>query len=181
MGPALIGAVLIATFAGEVRRAGAESDAGWLAAQIEVESAWRPEARSEYAAGLAQFTPPTWGDVAPRTRPSCASAEPTDPACSIRAQIHYMAALQRSLAAARTPRLHALSAYNGGLGWVRREMRECAKRRRCDPYDWDDLRLVCVRSKWACAENKAYPDKVMERVRSYAWIADRVRRPYGRE
>ena len=160
--------VLLSIFATEVERAGVVDWAGRLAAQIQVESAWRPEARSKYAAGLAQFTPATWSDIAPYTDPSCAGEPETDPACSIRSQIVYMRRLlarYRFSATAAERWAFAWAAYNGGPGWISREKARCKRKPDCNPSRWwRNVERHCLRARWACGENRAYPVKIVRRL-----------------
>jgi len=131
----------------------------WIAAQVQVESSWRPDARSRYASGLAQFTAAAWQDWSPRTDPSCAGEQPTDPACAVRAQLQYMGPLLRACPPAHT----AWRAYNGGPGWIRRERRACANVPGCDPRQPLHLERMCRavgRSAAACRENLAYPRRI---------------------
>lgn len=144
-----------------------------MAAQIEIESAWKPEARSRFAAGLAQFTPPTWGDWAPRV--GCEGAPETDPECSMLAQYAYMRALLqskscRSMHSIAAQWICAWRAYNGGLGYINREVRACATVRGCDPTDPADIERLCtaIRADWACRENLAYAPKIIEAMQRYA-------------
>ena len=139
-----------------------------FAAQIAVESNWQPQARSRYAAGLAQFTPPTWSDIAPLTRPSCAGVPETDPACSVRAQLLYM---RRLLARYRVSASDAYrwafawAAYNGGPGWISREKARCRRTPSCRPERWwGQVERHCLRAAWACRENRAYPRKILLRL-----------------
>ena len=155
---------LLAIFSAEVDRAGVEAWQPQLHAQVTVESHWRPSVCSAYACGLAQFTDPTWSDIAPYTRPSCADLPPTDPACSIRSQIVYMSRLMRRYDDAQTDvdqwRM-AWAAYNGGPGWIRKERRRCKRRVGCDPDVWlGNVADQCMRAEWACDENRAYPLKI---------------------
>lgn len=163
---------LVALFLIEIDRANLRHEAAWYAAQIEQESAWRPTAASKYAKGLAQFTPPTWGDIAPLTDPSCVDKPETDPACSVRAQLLYMERLKRSVAKVDAPRLQAFRAYNGGLGWLRREQRRCAEKPRCNPYSYQDLLDVCVRADWACRENQEYPGRIAAKEPKYRALTE---------
>lgn len=84
-----------------------------LAAQLEAESNWDPQAMSPVgAAGLAQFMPGTWAGYG--------EGDPLDPIASIRAQGRYMKALM-DLAGAQTDDSDeqvkmALAAYNWGPG-----------------------------------------------------------------
>ena len=152
----------------EVERAGVPTWTEELAAQITVESAWQPQARSPYAVGLTQFTPATWQAVAPTTDPPCAGVAPTEPACAIRAQIVYM---RRLLARYRTAATvddrwaFAWAAYNGGPGWIAREQRRCRQRPTCDPARWwRHVERHCLRASWACRENRAYPGRILARI-----------------
>lgn len=88
-----------------------------LAAQIEVESDWRPNARSSAGArGLAQFMPGTWEAYG-------AGGDPTDPEHAIAAQGRYMGYLldrAKSSDIAGDPLELALAGYNAGFGSVQR-------------------------------------------------------------
>jgi soluble lytic murein transglycosylase-like protein len=96
-----------------------------IAAQVQQESRWREDARSPVGAtGLAQFMPSTanWiggldGELTQRA--------PTNPAWALRAVVVYDKWLtDRIKADAECERLaFALSAYNGGLGWVYRRQK----------------------------------------------------------
>ena len=163
-------AALLAVFYGELAGAGLPLDPfeSRFRAQIQVESAWRPEARSKYAARLAQFTPATWSDIAPYTDPSCAGTPETDPACSIRSQIVYMRRLLIRYSDSATPEdqwAFASAAYNGGPGWISREKARCAAAPDCEPRRWwGHVELHCLRAAWACRENRAYPQKIVARL-----------------
>ncbi len=161
-------AALLAIFATEVQLADVQEWADQLAAQIQVESAWRPGARSRYAAGLAQFTPATWSDIAPYTEPSCVDKPETDPACSVRSQILYMRRLltrYRFSATEAEQWAFAWAAYNGGPGWITREKARCNRRPGCSPGRWfDNVERHCLRANWACRENRAYPRKILARL-----------------
>ena len=162
--PCLVAGLLM-TFNVEVERAGVESWRPWLAAQIRQESACRPNARSPVGAqGLTQFMPPTWRDVAPQTKPSCAGRSPFDPPCAIRAQILYMTQVRRWVGswATESDRVAAsLAGYNGGAGWVKRERRVCRQEARCSPSRWwGNVEKHCLRSAANCHENRDYPVRI---------------------
>ena len=175
LGVAVLGVALSAqpeqwapVFEAEVARAGVEAWAPVLHAQITQESAWDPNARSKFAAGLSQFTPPTWADISPHTDPSCAGQPETDPACSIRSQIVYDRRLMHRYRRAATPRdrwAFTLAAYNGGPGWISREKRRCRRAPGCAPARWfHHVERHCLRAAWACRENRAYPRRILARV-----------------
>lgn len=87
-----------------------------LAAQLEVESGWNPNAASTKGArGLAQFLPGTWQ--------AYGQGSPTDPKAAIAAQGKYMAALLQAVssvaAATGADKVTlALAAYNAGPGRI---------------------------------------------------------------
>ena len=140
-----------------------------LAAQIAQESAWRTDAVSPVGAeGLAQFMPATWAEEAAHV--DCGEKPATDPACALAAQQHYVRKAGRWAKAhtAASPRARiamALSAYNGGAGWVVREAAKCQQLDGCNPRRWrGHVERVCLRSEAACRENKAYPSVILARL-----------------
>ena len=157
--------LLLNIFNTEVKSAQVEGWSAMLSAQIQVESAWRPNVSSPYAHGLAQFTPPTYGDIAPLTVASCADTSIFDPACSIRSQIVYMRKLlsrYRDSASLKDQWAFAWAAYNGGMGWIQREKRKCLQATGCNPKRyWGHVERYCIRAKWACEENRSYPRKIL--------------------
>lgn len=143
-----------------------------FAGQIEAESAWNPNACSAVACGLAQFTPATADDVAARVQPGM-TANVFSPAWALRALVLYDHDLYKRIAA-DTECDHwgfTLSAYNGGLGNVRRDQVLC-----------DAFGMDCIRSRWrghvalhsgrsasAFAENRRYASTILEtRQHTYA-------------
>ena len=156
--------ILQPIFEAELERSNLNQFAPQFAAQVQTESAWRPDAHSKYAAGLAQFTPPTWGDIAPATVPSCAGQPEIDPTCSLRAQNLYMLRLLRKFGDSPPADKWAFAwaSYNGGYGWIRREKYNCKMAVGCDPRRWwGHVARQCIRADWACKENRAYPDKIL--------------------
>ena len=155
---------LLSIFLAEVKSANVEQWTNQFHAQITVESAWRPDACSIYACGLAQFTLPTWGDISPLTQPSCKGVDYKDPACSVRSQIVYIKRLLRkyNTNSKRDKWQFAWAAYNGGPGWINREVRKCRGIMGCNPTVWtDNIEDICFRAAWACKENRAYPKKIL--------------------
>lgn len=101
---------------------GLKAPVATFASQIHQESAWRPGAVSRAGAqGLAQFMPRT-SEWMSGIYPELGPVNPFDPRWAIRAQVRYMRWLwNRTDGADCLERMaFALSAYNGGLGWVQR-------------------------------------------------------------
>lgn len=141
---------------------GIDYDVSIFAAQIRQESNWNPRARSPFAVGLSQFTPrtamwissqfqdlnnhnPIFGDIR------------YDWKWSIKAMVRYDAFLFE-----RIERRHVrqsqrwpltLRAYNGGIGWIYRELGSCEK------IDYE----CCLRFRNAksCGENHEYPRLIL--------------------
>lgn len=109
-----------------------------IAAQIMQESQFNPNARSGVgASGLMQFMPQTadWAAVAGQF----GQAQPTSPAWAIRAGVWYDRWLyDRVRGDTECDRWNfALSAYNGGLGYVYQRQRLSAS-----PYSWDSTGFI---------------------------------------
>ena len=143
---------------------GMDAPTATLAAQVHQESRWQPGAVSPVGArGLTQFMPATSAWIA-GLYPELAGNEPHNPAWALQAQARYMYWLwARVKAADPCQRMaKALSAYNGGLGWVQRDERLAAQRG-IDPAQWwDGVETVNAgRSKAAKAENQQYPRKIL--------------------
>ena len=136
-----------------------------LAGQIHQESAWRYDARSPYAHGLAQFTPPTASDMA-RWYDDLKPADTGDPRWSLRAQAAYMCRLHKMFDHTREPYLFALSGYNGGAGWTRRDQAQCNRARTCDYWRWAGNVSITPdrrRATWAIRENRDYVYRIITR------------------
>lgn len=122
-----------------------------FAAQIHQESGWNPRAVSRVGArGMAQFMPATAAWWCNRTRE--AACTPENPAWAMRALTGYDRWLWDRVAEAggECERMRAtLRSYNGGLGWVQREMRSG---RPCEAF----------RSAANCAENLGYPRRIVD-------------------
>lgn len=143
-----------------------------LVAQLHQESGCRTGAVSRVGArGLAQFMPATAGDMATRYA-ACRPADPFEPEWAIRCRDLYMAEQLRALRAS-TESDHwamALSAYNGGRGWVLRDRAACraepwpCHEARCDPGRWwfhVELTPDPRRAAWAVKENRGYPRRIL--------------------
>lgn len=134
-----------------------------IAAQIHQESAWRPDARSPFAEGMAQFVPSTaaWiveicADVGP--------ADPWDPHWSIRAAVCFDHWLWRRAASAATECdrwAFALSGYNGGEKWLGHEKR-LAEANDLDPARWfGQVETQRARRLSAWNENRGYVRRIL--------------------
>lgn len=134
-----------------------------FAAQIHQESAWRPEARSKFAGGLAQFTPDTADWISQKYASSLGANQPFNPSWALRALVTYDNYLWHAIEAADDCERMAmtLSAYNGGLGWVRRDA-ALARQAGADPTRWfDSVEHYTRRADWAKAENRGYPRRIL--------------------
>lgn len=148
---------------------GLDASPARLAAQIHQESAWRPDARSRFADGLAQFTPST-AKWLPAICPEVGPPDPWSPQWSIHAAACYDAWLYRRVrplpgAAAGVLSdcsrwAYVLRSYNGGEGWLLRERRAAAAQGR-DPNDWRAIEAIRVRAECAHRENTDYPRRIL--------------------
>jgi len=137
-----------------------------LAAQIEAESACRPDVHSAFASGLTEFTPETAADIAARYPDILSPAAPGDPRWAIAAQVRYMHELTSPDRSARTACdrwAFGFSAYNGGDGWVRRDQRLCtAAGHGCDWQQWfGNVEFHTGRGGAAALENRTYVRRIL--------------------
>ena len=153
---------LVLVLVSEAVRAGEPPDSiPWLAAQVDAESAWDPNARSPYAEGLAQFTAATAGDAANWCEGGSDFADWRVPGWQLRCQIAYMRWLGRYTKGAATVRdswLMRFHAYNAGPGWTLRE-------RVGDRYQPDIW--PCRRRADACHETRTYIARIQRLRRHY--------------
>lgn len=133
-----------------------------LAGQIHQESRWNPDAKSPVGAqGLAQFMPSTSNWIS-GLYPSLAERSPSNPTWAIRALVTYDAHLFVRVRADNDCErfAFALSAYNGGLGWV-------YKRQALSRTPGTCLSATCLINPGitpaAQAENAAYPRVILQR------------------
>lgn len=136
-----------------------------LAAQVQQESACNPMARSPFANGLTQFTPGTAADMAKRYPTELGAADPFNPQWALAAQALYMRDLTAAAPGLTTCDTWAfgLSAYNGGLGWLRRDQRAAVAAGR-DPAVWFDSVEVTPdrrRAPQFIRENRGYPSRIL--------------------
>lgn len=154
---------------------GLDAPAATFAAQIHQESAWRHDAVSRAGAqGLAQFMPRTAAWL-PSVAPETGEPLPFNPGWSLRAVVVYDKWLWDRIEAASACDRWAmtLSAYNGGLGWLRRDQALAAEYG-LDPARWEHVRLVNAgRSAASYEENRGYPARILGRwtpvYRSAGW------------
>lgn len=133
-----------------------------FAGQIHQESAWRADARSPVGAqGLAQFMPST-GAWLSGLYPSLGPHAPNNPIWAIRALVTYDRWLwQRITADDACQRMaFALSAYNGGLGWVYKRQRASATPGQCLAATCDINPGIHPANQ---AENARYPVVILQR------------------
>lgn len=146
-----------------------------FAAQIQTESWWRHDTVSSVGAqGLAQFMPAT-AKWLPTVAPETGTPAPFNPAWSLRACVTYDKWLHdclrpmRGNALAACDRMKfALSAYNGGLGWVGKD-RALAARTGRNPDRWAGhvADVNAGRSKSAIKENRRYVTLIFQRQSAY--------------
>lgn len=164
---------------------GLDAPVAVLAAQVHTESLWKADAVSPAGAmGIAQIMPSTarWlPDIAPALRG--ASPAPYNPGWAIRAMCEYDLWLyerqsamsvgngpsRACIALAPCDRMSfALSGYNGGLGWVKKD-RIRARDKGLDPDRWSAVAPVNAgRSRAAWKENRDYVRRIMARQALYA-------------
>ena len=156
---------------------GLDAPVATLAAQVHTESLWKADAVSPVGAmGIAQIMPSTarWlPDIAPALRGE--SPAPYNPGWALRAMCEYDLWLhdrQSTMSAGATLAFcdrmsFALSGYNGGLGWVKKD-RIRARDRGLDPDRYAAVATVNAgRSRAAWKENRDYVRRIMARQELY--------------
>ena len=137
---------------------------------MQQESGWNPDAKSSFAAGLAQFTPQTAQWISGVYPKDLGNDQPYNPEWAIRALVRY----DRSLFLKTAPALtdcdnwaFALSAYNGGIGWVVRDRQLCDAAGSCDRRRWwGAVELHTARAPAAMKENRDYPRRILLKLQS---------------
>jgi len=86
-----------------------------------------------------------------------------NPIWAIRAMLKYDGWLHTRIQATDTCNRWAfvLSAYNGGLGWVKRDKRLTEQDGKDPLLWWDNTELYSNRADWARKENRDYPRKII--------------------
>lgn len=146
---------------------GLDAPVAALAAQVQQESGWNPNAISRVgAAGLAQFMPATAQWWCQRGQISPEQCQPHNPSWALRALVGYDKYLYALAPAHYRPfdRLWvALRAYNGGLGHWQLEARASGLPRPTR----EQVDAACGRARRAavhCKENLAYPQHILVRL-----------------
>lgn len=152
-------------------RWGLDAPVAPMAAQIQQESGWRPGVCSPFACGLTQFTPSTAAWIS-GLDPELAGGNRFNPAWAIRALVLYDYLLYNKVPAAADDCARwafVLSSYNGGLGWVQRDVLLCRQTAGCDPTQWwGNVAFRSKRAGWALKENRNYPFKILRNQSTYA-------------
>jgi hypothetical protein len=161
-----------------------------LAGQVEQESGWKVNAvlktDREFGAGLAQFTKTATFDAIeelkknhPNVFGDWSFANPYTPRYQLRGLIVYMHDLSGDIRGAATPDDNyrmALSAYNGGIGGLRKERLKCSMAPSCNPNIWyGNVELASVKSHKPFKGygqspydiNRGYVKLVYERAKKY--------------
>ena len=165
-----------ATLTREARAAwGLNAPVSTFAAQIHTESWWRNDTVSGVGAqGLAQFMPAT-AKWLPTVAPETGTPAPFNPAWSLRACVVYDRWLYDRLSPMRAASLDAcdrmafaLSAYNGGIGWVGKD-RTLSARKGLDPdrYFGSVETVNAGREESSIRENRQYVAYIFERQAAY--------------
>ena len=151
-------------YRGDLRREAAlvwnTDDRSVFAAQIHAESAWRPEARSIYARGLAQFTPATEQDMNAWYPELRDLGDALSPRWAIRALLLYDLRLWQRFTGWQTEDdrwAATLHGYNAGPGWLVKERAASCDRTRYQP--------VCLRRPEACRETAHYVRRILRELR----------------
>lgn len=164
------GAIAQEQYKRELRRAayaiwGLDAPVATFAAQIQQESAWRPDAVSYVgASGMSQFMPATARWICGAYPELPAGCDTTNPTWAMRALVTYDKHLydRLKIASSECNRMWAaLRSYNGGEGHWRKEaaLTECPM----DRYNVDAQCGKASRSVKHCAENLGYPQRIIER------------------
>lgn len=134
---------------------GLDAPVATFAAQIHQESLWDANAVSHVGAqGMAQFMPATarwWCEI---NKLSSAECQPRNPAWAMRALVGYDKWLWDRIPgeSGRCERMAlTLRAYNGGLGYVQKELRTGKP-------------CLAFRAGWACRENLGYPRRILVKL-----------------
>lgn len=144
---------------------GLNAPTSMIGAQLQTESAWNPNARSPYAAGLAQFIPATAAQMAREYPQTLGSGDVMNPQWAIRAMNQYDHDLFRMVKNAATDCDHyafTLSSYNGGFGWISRDRALCEQHSGCDIRRWfGHVEKYSNRAPQFIRENRVYETRIL--------------------
>jgi len=138
-----------------------------FAAQIEQESAWKPDAKSPFAEGLTQFTAST--KLAVEKKYGIQTENITNPrhACILQSllMVELLQVSERRLEGFHSSMAGALRLYNGGpLFW-------CEWRKAGRPTDAFAVEPFSCRARWAHKENTEYPRIILcKRLEKYKGV-----------
>jgi len=137
------------------------------AGTIHQESGWNPLAQSPYAKGLTQFTDSTWADMARRDATIQNLGDVWNPHAAIRAMVTYHHSLWSLFPYAQDDNnrwAFVLASYNGGAGWIFRDIKLCALPV-CNPSVWwgNVERNNAGRAPAMFQENRGYPFRILKR------------------
>jgi len=136
-------------------------------AQVHQESTWRPDAKSAYASGLAQFTPDTAKWISQLYPKDLGENNPLDTKWALRALVKYDKWIfdKTVFADKNSDRwCFSLSGYNGGYGWVAKD-RALAETAGRDSSKWVcNTEHFSNRSAGAIKENRDYVTKITTKL-----------------
>ena len=143
---------------------GLDAPVATIAAQIEQESAFDPQAQSAAGAeGLAQFMPATAAWIS-GAYPALAANEPSNPIWALRAVATYDHYLWERVNAIDPCNRFAkvLSSYNGGENWLHKDEALAASKGLWPEYWWDSVETVNAgRAIAFWRENRGYPRRIL--------------------
>ncbi|HET8686554.1 MAG TPA: transglycosylase SLT domain-containing protein [Methanosarcina sp.] len=147
---------------------GMDAPIAMLASQVHQESAWNLRARSLYANGLAEFTPDTEKWII-NLFPDIGNQGAMDPHWSIRALMRYDHRLLNQVKGKDdcSDWAFALSAYNGGLGWVYKDQKLTASKGKDPLVWWNNVELYSARAPQFVKENRGYPERIIHKHQPY--------------
>lgn len=145
---------------------GIDAPIALLAGQIHQESHWRPAVCSPFACGLTQFTPSTEIWIKRAFPEGLAVGNRLNPIWAIRAMVTYDSFLYGQMVGDEECDRWAftLSAYNGGLGWLKRDQIACTQFEGCNPHRWFDNVAANPdrrRKPQYVRENRGYPKQIL--------------------
>ena len=147
-----------------------------LAAQIEQESLWNPQAISyANAKGLTQFTPSGLAEIE-RLHPELRGGDPFDPRFAILAQClymkHFVVLWTRQLDDPIEILRLAFASYNAGRSSMLREWMTCRDDPYCDETRWyGNIEEKCTRRLQSnCDQSRHYVSGIESRVPRYSNI-----------